>query len=44
MPIYGDQPTNAATIEESGLGVQVEYELLDKDYLLEKFKTVLNPA
>ena len=44
MPIYGDQPTNAAAIEESGLGVQVEYDLLSKQYLLEKFKTVLNPV
>ncbi|XP_050344613.1 UDP-glycosyltransferase UGT5-like [Nymphalis io] len=43
MPIYGDQPTNAAAIEESGLGVQLQYELLTKNYLLEKFKTVLEP-
>ncbi|CAH2090413.1 unnamed protein product [Euphydryas editha] len=43
MPIYGDQPTNAAAIEQSGLGVQLNFDLLTKDYLLEKLKTVLDP-
>lgn len=44
MPIYGDQPTNAAAIEESGLGVQVQLDLITKEYILEKFKIVLDPA
>ncbi|XP_052750704.1 uncharacterized protein LOC113512976 [Galleria mellonella] len=43
MPIFGDQPANAAAIEESGLGVQVRFNDLTAETLLEKFKTVLNP-
>lgn len=42
MPIFGDQPGNAALIEESGLGVQIHVKDLTKDLLLEKFKTILN--
>lgn len=43
MPIYADQPVNAAAIEEKGFGVQIQYSELTKDTLLEKFRTVLNP-
>lgn len=43
MPVFGDQPGNAALIEESGLGVQIQVAKLTKDLLLEKLKTVLNP-
>lgn len=43
MPIFGDQPGNAAMVQESGLGVQLELRDLTKELLLEKMKTVLNP-
>lgn len=43
MPIFGDQPSNAAAIEESGLGVQIQVNELTKDNLLKKFRTVLDP-
>ncbi|XP_052742279.1 uncharacterized protein LOC112052352 [Bicyclus anynana] len=43
MPIYGDQSSNAAAIEESGLGVQIPLDMLTKEYLLQKFKIVLDP-
>lgn len=43
MPIFGDQPSNAASIEESGLGVQIQYKDLNKDNLLTVFKKVLDP-
>lgn len=44
MPVFGDQPLNAAAVEESGLGVQIQVKDLTKEKLLEKFKTVLDPA
>lgn len=43
MPVIGDQPGNAAAVEESGLGVQIQVKDLTKEALLEKFKTVLDP-
>ncbi|CAH2041366.1 unnamed protein product, partial [Iphiclides podalirius] len=43
MPIFGDQPANAAAVEESGLGVQIELKELTKENLLQKFKKILNP-
>ncbi|KAJ0176088.1 hypothetical protein K1T71_008262 [Dendrolimus kikuchii] len=43
MPVFGDQPGNAAAVEESGLGVQIQVSDLTKERLLEKFKTVLDP-
>lgn len=43
MPIVGDQPANAAAIEESGLGVQLHIRNLNKENLLESFKKVLDP-
>ncbi|CAG4945796.1 unnamed protein product [Parnassius apollo] len=36
MPLFGDQPSNAAAIEESGLGVQIELKELTKENLLKK--------
>lgn len=44
MPVLGDQPANAAAIEESGLGVQIQIHELSKENLLEKFKVVLDPG
>ncbi|XP_041981637.1 UDP-glycosyltransferase UGT5-like [Aricia agestis] len=44
MPIFGDQPSNAAAVEESGLGVRIALSEITKERLLEKFKTVLNPS
>ncbi|XP_060804234.1 UDP-glycosyltransferase UGT5-like [Amyelois transitella] len=43
MPVFGDQPANAAAVEESGLGVQIQIRDVTKELLLEKFKTVLDP-
>lgn len=43
MPVFGDQPGNAAAVEESGLGVQIQVRDLTKETLLEKFKIVLDP-
>ncbi|XP_046967663.1 UDP-glucosyltransferase 2-like [Vanessa cardui] len=43
MPIFGDQPSNAAAVEESGLGVQIQLNELSKAKLLEKLRTVLDP-
>ncbi|XP_075976669.1 UDP-glycosyltransferase UGT5-like [Anticarsia gemmatalis] len=43
MPVFGDQPGNAAAVEESGLGVQIQIKDLTKDNLLQKIKTVLDP-
>ncbi|XP_060804205.1 UDP-glucosyltransferase 2 [Amyelois transitella] len=43
MPIMGDQPANAASIEESGLGVQLQVTELTKENLLAAFKKVLDP-
>ncbi|XP_045486849.1 UDP-glycosyltransferase UGT5-like [Pieris rapae] len=42
MPVLGDQPSNAAAIEESGLGVQLQIEDLTKDNLIAAFKKVLD--
>nr|XP_032518412.1 uncharacterized protein LOC116770883 [Danaus plexippus plexippus] len=42
LPIFGDQPANAAAIEESGLGVKITLNLLNKDNLLKKLRTVLH--
>nr|ASX93996.1 UDP-glycosyltransferase UGT42D1 [Zygaena filipendulae] len=43
MPILGDQPSNAASVEESGLGVQIQMKDLTKDNLIKAFKKVLDP-
>ncbi|XP_050677454.1 UDP-glycosyltransferase UGT5-like [Leptidea sinapis] len=43
MPVIGDQFTNAAAIEEQGLGVQISYNSISKELLLEKFKVILDP-
>lgn len=43
MPLVGDQPANAAAIEESGLGVQLQIRDLTQDNLLKAFKKVLDP-
>lgn len=42
MPVVGDQPSNAAAIEESGVGVQLQIEDLTKENLNAAFKTVLD--
>lgn len=42
MPVVGDQPSNAAAIEESGIGVQLQIEDLTKENLIAAFKTVLD--
>lgn len=44
MPIFGDQPSNAAAIEDSGHGVQIELMELTKEKLLQKFKQILDPG
>lgn len=43
MPIIGDQPSNAAAIEESGLGIQLHYRDLNKENLVAALKKVLDP-
>lgn len=43
MPVGGDQPSNAAAIEESGLGIQLQVRDLTEENLLKAFKTVLDP-
>lgn len=43
MPIFGDQPSNAAAVEESGMGVIMAISELSKETLLQKLKTVLDP-
>ncbi|XP_068631749.1 uncharacterized protein [Battus philenor] len=43
MPIFGDQPGNAAVVKESGLGVLIELKELTKEKLLKKFKQILEP-
>lgn len=43
MPIFGDQPSNAAAIEESGFGFQLDSNNLSKEIIVEAFKKVLNP-
>ncbi|XP_050344526.1 UDP-glycosyltransferase UGT5-like isoform X3 [Nymphalis io] len=42
MPIFGDQPRNAAALEESGLGVQIQVNKLSEDTLIKKFKIILD--
>lgn len=42
-PIFGDQPSNAFAIEESGLGVHLAFNDIDKDSLLAAFNKVLDP-
>lgn len=44
MPVIGDQPSNAAAIEESGFGVQIQLNDVTKENLVEKFNSVLNPT
>ncbi|XP_038212968.1 UDP-glycosyltransferase UGT5-like [Zerene cesonia] len=44
MPVVGDQYSNAAAIEERGLGVQIAVNELTKELLLQKFKIILDPA
>lgn len=41
MPVLGDQPANAAAIEESGMGVQIQIKDLNKNNLRAAFETVL---
>ncbi|CAG4952911.1 unnamed protein product [Colias eurytheme] len=43
VPVFGDQPSNAAAIEESGLGVQLQIRDLTKETLVAAFKKVLDP-
>ncbi|XP_063828978.1 UDP-glucosyltransferase 2-like [Ostrinia nubilalis] len=43
MPIAGDQPANAAAIEESGFGVQQPVNELTKETLISNFRKVLEP-
>ncbi|KAJ0176089.1 hypothetical protein K1T71_008263 [Dendrolimus kikuchii] len=43
VPIIGDQPANAAAIEESGLGVQLQIQDITKSNLLSALKTILDP-
>ncbi|KAJ8719643.1 hypothetical protein PYW08_011818 [Mythimna loreyi] len=43
MPVGGDQPANAAAIEESGLGVQLQIRDLTAENLVNAFKKVLDP-
>ncbi|XP_049875112.1 UDP-glucosyltransferase 2-like [Pectinophora gossypiella] len=44
MPIMGDQPSNAAAMAESGLGVELQYQDLTKETLVAALKKVLNPG
>ncbi|XP_047997899.1 UDP-glycosyltransferase UGT5-like isoform X1 [Leguminivora glycinivorella] len=43
MPIFGDQPSNAAAVEESGLGLRIDITTLTKEELLSKLKIILDP-
>lgn len=43
MPLIGDQPSNAASIEESGLGVTLQIRDLTKNNLVAALKKVLDP-
>ncbi|CAK1582726.1 unnamed protein product [Parnassius mnemosyne] len=43
MPVIGDQPANAAAIEESGLGVQLQIRDLTNQNLVTAFKKVMDP-
>nr|AEW43135.1 UDP-glycosyltransferase UGT42B2 [Helicoverpa armigera] len=43
MPVGGDQPANAAAIEESDLGVQLQIRDLNEENLLNAFRKVLDP-
>lgn len=42
VPIFGDQPSNAAAIDESGFGVLLDFNALTKETLVEAFKKVLS--
>ncbi|KAJ2947651.1 hypothetical protein O0L34_g17454 [Tuta absoluta] len=44
MPAFGDQPSNAAAIEEAGFGVQLHLRDLTKDSLVAALKKVLDPG
>nr|WMP40246.1 UDP-glucuronosyltransferase UGT42K1 [Tuta absoluta] len=44
MPAFGDQPSNAAAIEESGFGVKLHFRDLTKDSLVAALKKVLDPG
>ncbi|KAI5644504.1 UDP-glucoronosyl and UDP-glucosyl transferase domain-containing protein [Phthorimaea operculella] len=44
MPAFGDQPSNAAAIEEAGFGVQLHLRHLTKDSLVAALKKVLDPG
>ncbi|KAG6441099.1 UDP-glycosyltransferase [Manduca sexta] len=43
MPVFGDQPGNAAAVEESGLGLQIRIAELTKEIIVKKLKTILDP-
>ncbi|XP_072933729.1 UDP-glucosyltransferase 2-like [Epargyreus clarus] len=42
MPILGDQPSNADSVEDIGFGVQIALSEITKDNLLNKFRIVLD--
>lgn len=41
-PFFGDQPSNAAAVEDSGFGVELE--VIDKESLRAALKKVLDPT
>lgn len=43
VPIFGDQPSNAAAVDESGFGILLDFNSLNKETLVNAFKQVLNP-
>lgn len=43
VPIFGDQPSNAAAIDECGFGVLLDFNSLNKESLVEALKKVMNP-
>ncbi|XP_072931511.1 UDP-glycosyltransferase UGT5-like [Epargyreus clarus] len=43
MPFIADQPSVAAAVEKSGLGVQIQMSEVTKDKLLNKFSIILQP-
>lgn len=42
IPVIGDQPSNAAAVEESGLGVTLQIRDLTKNNLVAALKKVLD--
>ncbi|XP_046962642.1 UDP-glucosyltransferase 2-like [Vanessa cardui] len=42
LPIFGDQPSNAAAAAEAGVGIVVSYEDLDEDILSNALQTVIS--